>query len=41
MLVFRRLSAKTRAERAKIVRERHLWKEKSFWTDAVRRIIFD
>jgi uncharacterized protein (DUF697 family) len=41
MLVFRRLRAKTRAERAKIARQRHLWKDKSFWTDAVRRIIFD
>jgi uncharacterized protein (DUF697 family) len=41
MLVFRRLKAKTRAERANIARQRHLWKEKSFWTDAVRRILFD
>jgi uncharacterized protein (DUF697 family) len=41
MIVFKRLRAKTRAERAKIVRARHLWNDKAFWTDMVRRIIFD
>jgi hypothetical protein len=41
MLVFKRLRAKTRAERAKIVRERRQWKDKAFWTEMVRRIIFD
>jgi hypothetical protein len=40
-LAFRRLRAKTRAERAALTRNRHRWKDKAFWTDVVRRMIFD
>jgi hypothetical protein len=40
-LAFKRLKAKTRAERAEITRNRHRWKDKEFWNDLVRRLIFD
>jgi hypothetical protein len=40
-LAFRRLSARTRKERASIVAERKHWKDSSYWTELVRRIIFD
>jgi hypothetical protein len=38
---FRRISAKTKAERAYIARNRHLWKNKGFFRDLVRRLVFD
>ncbi len=40
-LAFRRLQAKTKAERAEIARSRHRWKDKRFWNDLVRRLIFE
>ena len=40
-LAFKRMQAKTKAERAEIARNRHRWKDKEFWTDVVRRMIFD
>jgi hypothetical protein len=40
-LAFKRMKAKTRAERAKITRSRHRWKDKEFWADIVRRIVFE
>jgi hypothetical protein len=38
---FKRLQAKTKAERAVITRNKHRWKDKSFWTDLVRRLLFE
>jgi len=38
---FQRMSAKTKAERAYIARNRHLWKDKSFFRDLVRRLVFE
>lgn len=38
---FQRMSAKTKAERAYIARNRHLWKNKSFFRDLVRRLVFE
>jgi hypothetical protein len=38
---FKRLRAKTRAERAEIARNKHRWKDKEFWSDLVRRLIYD
>jgi hypothetical protein len=40
-LAFRRLQAKTKAERAAITRSKDRWKDKTFWTDLVRRLIFE
>jgi hypothetical protein len=40
-LAFRRLQAKTKAERAVIARSKDRWKDKAFWTDLVRRLIFE
>jgi len=40
-LAFRRLQAKTKAERASIARSKDRWKDKTFWTDLVRRLIFE
>ena len=40
-LAFKRLNAKTRAERSEIVRNRARWGDKQFWNDLVRRVIFD
>ena len=40
-LAFRRLQAKTKAERAKIARSRARWREKGFWADVVRRLVFE
>jgi hypothetical protein len=40
-LAFRRLRAKTRAERAEIVRNRRRWKERGFWTELVTRLVFE
>ena len=40
-MAFRRLQAKTKAERAEITRNKHRWKDKVFWTDLVRRLIFE
>jgi hypothetical protein len=39
-LAFRRMRAKTRAERAAIVRDRHRWRDKEFWKEVVRRVVF-
>lgn len=41
VLAFRRMNAKTRAERSRIVKNRHRWREKEFWADLVRRVVFD
>jgi hypothetical protein len=40
-LAFRRLRAKTRAERAEIVRNRRRWKERGFWRELVTRLVFE
>jgi hypothetical protein len=40
-LAFKRMKARTRAERAKIARSRTQWKDKEFWSDVVRRVLFD
>ena len=40
-MAFRRMQAKTKAERAEIARNRHRWKDKAFWNDLVRRMIYD
>jgi hypothetical protein len=40
-LAFRRLRAKTRAERAEIVRNRRRWKERGFWRELVVRVVFE
>jgi hypothetical protein len=40
-LAFKRMKAKTRAERAKIARSRSQWRDKEFWSDVVRRVLFD
>lgn len=40
-MAFRRLQAKTKAERAEIARSKDRWKDKTFWTDLVRRLIFE
>jgi hypothetical protein len=39
-LAFRRMRARTRAERAAIARERSRWTDKDFWRDVVRRVVF-
>jgi hypothetical protein len=41
VLAFRRMNAKSRAERSRIVKNRHRWHEKEFWADLVRRVVFD
>ncbi len=41
VLAFRRMTAKTRAERSRIAKNRHRWHEKEFWADLVRRVVFD
>jgi len=38
---FQRMSAKTKAERAYIARNSHLWKDKSLFRDLVRRLVFE
>jgi hypothetical protein len=38
---FQRMSAKTKAERAYIARNRHRWNNKTFFRDLVRRLVFD
>jgi hypothetical protein len=38
---FRRMKARSRAERAEIARNRHRWKDKAFWSDLVRRMVFE
>jgi hypothetical protein len=40
-LAFKRMKAKTRAERARIVAAKHRWTERAFWEDLVRRVVFD
>ena len=40
-LAFKRMKAKTRAERARITRNRKRWTDKEFWADVVRRVVFD
>ncbi len=41
VLAFRRMQAKTRAERSRIAKSRHRWTDKEFWADIVRRVVFD
>jgi hypothetical protein len=38
---FRRMRARTKAERKAVVENRRRWTERAFWTDLARRIIFD
>jgi hypothetical protein len=38
---FQRMNAKTKAERANLVRERHRWRDKTFVRDLVRRLVFE
>src|SRR5262249_30979196 len=38
---FRRLQAKTKAERAEILRGRARWTEREYWVALVRRLVFD
>jgi hypothetical protein len=38
---FERMQAKTKAERARLVRDRHRWKDKTFFRDLVRRLVFE
>lgn len=40
-LAFRRMKAKTRAERVRITRNKQRWTDKDFWADVVRRVVFD
>jgi hypothetical protein len=40
-LAFKRMKAKTRAERTRIARSKHRWRDKDFWADLVRRVVFD
>jgi hypothetical protein len=40
-LAFKRMKAKTRAERVRITRNRKRWTDKEFWADVVRRVVFD
>jgi hypothetical protein len=39
-LAFRRMRAKTRAERAAIARNRARWGDKEYWKEVVRRVVF-
>jgi hypothetical protein len=38
---FERMNAKTKAERANLVRDRHRWRDKTFVRDLVRRLVFE
>jgi len=38
---FARMQARTKAERGRLVRERHRWKDKDFLRDLVRRVVFE
>jgi uncharacterized protein (DUF697 family) len=38
---FKRMNAKTKAERGRLLRERDRWKEKGFFRDLVRRMVFE
>jgi hypothetical protein len=38
---FRKLRARTVAERAEILRNRGRWRDRSFWTDLVQRLLFE
>jgi hypothetical protein len=40
-LAFKRMRARSRKERARIAASRHRWNEKAFWTDLVRRVVFE
>ncbi len=40
-IAFKRIRAKTRAEGANVVRGYNQWKDKEFWHDLVRRVIFE
>lgn len=40
-LAFKRMQARTRAERSRIARNKRRWRDKSFWADLVRRVVFD
>jgi hypothetical protein len=40
-LAFKRMKAKTRAERVRITKNRARWTDKEFWADMVRRVVFD
>jgi hypothetical protein len=41
LVAFRKLRARTKAERAQIVRNRARWRERGFWRDLVTRLVFD